>query len=587
MKELVTERFKLKDVHPGWAKDLAKENEIDVDDLELVRKGVVAEKAETDDEGVVSFINMEGQDRDNEEIDPEGAVLSYYRKNPVVPYGHDYRGLPVGKNIWVKKATKGKKRGLLAKTVFLNHDFAQEVGKLYTEDVAGTGPALKGWSIGFIPLRWEEPEEKGKPPKDGEADTRPRRKYTKWELVEYSAVMIPSNRDALTEMVEKGAIKSDKLIKDIESLIEKDLVTKPEETEDFIRIPVRDCKVTATIDISKKQGIKALYCGKIKKVRTYIFDKREPYNWTMAKAKKWVEEHGKEIDQSIENHKWVQEHLEREVTDMEKGVIPYRDTGKAPEEEKWDGPKEVREAEVSDLKIMCTWFDSENPDIKSSYKLPHHKASGHAAVWRGVAAAMAALLGARGGTNIPGGDRKGVYNHLKKHYGQFDKEPPEFREYTEEELKQIFPEVYEQPETDREQKITRELFDGLVGQLNGLEEEFKTIKEGRVLSEKNRKLIKNCITQMGEAITALNALMQATEPPQREEINLDMIRGSDSGDGGQDSKTGDKNKDKDFEFRPEDIETMIQEIIKGIASEMTRGQIELKKEIEKARGKVE
>ncbi|MBU1173552.1 MAG: hypothetical protein KKD44_28625, partial [Proteobacteria bacterium] len=67
--------------------------------------------------------------------------------------------------------------------------------------------------------------------------------------------------------------------------------TKPEETDDWIRIPVAECEVTATIDISKKEGIKALYCGKEKKVRTYMFDKIAPFNWTMAKAKKWVEEH--------------------------------------------------------------------------------------------------------------------------------------------------------------------------------------------------------------------------------------------------------------------------------------------------------
>ena len=81
----------------------------------------------------------------------------------------------------------------------------------------------------------------------------------------------------------------------------------------------------------------------------------------------------------------------------------------------------AKKAEVDHLKKMCTWFNSEKPDLKSSYKLPHHKAEGHKAVWRGVAASMAALLGARGGVKIPEEDRKGVYNHLKKHYKQFDK----------------------------------------------------------------------------------------------------------------------------------------------------------------------
>ncbi len=38
------------------------------------------------------------------------------------------------------------------------------------------------------------------------------------------------------------------------------------------------------------------------------------------------------------------------------------------------------------------------------------------------------------------------------------------------------------------------------------------IKEGRVISERNRKLINNCLKQMGVAIDALKALLDATEP---------------------------------------------------------------------------
>lgn len=110
-----------------------------------------------------------------------------------------------------------------------------------------------------------------------------------------------------------------------------------------------------------------------------------------------------------------------------KSVLPFKDLGIAPISEGWDGPGEVKKAEVSDLKLMSAWVDSESADTKSAYKLPHHKAVGHKAVWRGVAAAMAALLGGRGGVDIPDSDRRGVYNHLVKHYKQFDREAPEFR----------------------------------------------------------------------------------------------------------------------------------------------------------------
>ena len=120
-----------------------------------------------------------------------------------------------------------------------------------------------------------------------------------------------------------------------------------------------------------------------------------------------------------------------------KGVIPFKEYPTDPADAPWDGPAEIKAAEVKDLKVICTWFDSENPDIKSAYKLPHHRAEGYNVVWGGVSAAMAALLGARGGVNIPEADKQGVYKHLAKHYAQFDKEPPEFKEYGEADLRLI------------------------------------------------------------------------------------------------------------------------------------------------------
>lgn len=126
-----------------------------------------------------------------------------------------------------------------------------------------------------------------------------------------------------------------------------------------------------------------------------------------------------------------------------KGVLPYKDLGKAPESDAWDAGAETKGATPADLKLMCAWFDSSAPDNKGSYKLPHHKGSGgHPAVWRGVAAAMAALLGARGGVDIPAGDRKGVYNHLVKHYKDFGKEAPEFRAVEEQVLKGYEEEIH-------------------------------------------------------------------------------------------------------------------------------------------------
>ncbi len=137
-----------------------------------------------------------------------------------------------------------------------------------------------------------------------------------------------------------------------------------------------------------------------------------------------------------------------------KGVVPYKDLGQAPESDAWDAAGEMKTlwGDGKNQKKYASahaWFDSSAndddkdgyPDVKGAYKLPHHN-SNMKAVWRGVAAAMAALLGARGGVDLPEADKKGVYNHLAKHYKEFKKEAPEYRMVEEQVLKGFEEEIH-------------------------------------------------------------------------------------------------------------------------------------------------
>jgi len=110
--------------------------------------------------------------------------------------------------------------------------------------------------------------------------------------------------------------------------------------------------------------------------------------------------------------------------DSAEAVLPLSAARKDPEDAEWDAAAEVSQASIEDLKAMCAWHDPAHATAKSAHKLPHHRAKGHNVVWRGVSAAMGALLGARGGLDIPVRDRRGVYLHLAEHYEQFGKEPP-------------------------------------------------------------------------------------------------------------------------------------------------------------------
>lgn len=111
-----------------------------------------------------------------------------------------------------------------------------------------------------------------------------------------------------------------------------------------------------------------------------------------------------------------------------KSAIPFKKAAMAPEDATWDGPKTMAALDGADeLRMACAWVDAEgDPDVKGSYKLPHHTTDGKV-VWAGVAASMAALMGSRGGVDIPEADRQGVFRHLAGHYEQFGKDAPDFK----------------------------------------------------------------------------------------------------------------------------------------------------------------
>lgn len=217
------------------------------------------------------------------------------------------------------------------------------------------------------------------------------------------------------------------------------------------------------------------------------------------------------------------------------------------------------------------WYDPQDKENFRAYKLPFADVlNGRlTAIWGGVARAMATLFGARGGVDIPDKDRKATYNFLRTYYERFDKEPPEFREYTEEELKELFPEIYKNEE------------DELLSAIYDLKEEIALLKEGRVLSEKNRKLIQSTIQQMREAISALEELLKATEPKQ-DIVDLDKIDVRDFYD--------EDNKDKDIEIDEEEIAKVIKEELKELFKIAKPEPVDYKKlaqeMIDKAKGKV-
>jgi hypothetical protein len=115
-----------------------------------------------------------------------------------------------------------------------------------------------------------------------------------------------------------------------------------------------------------------------------------------------------------------------------KGVVPYEDTSKAAANHPWDAHA-ARErlhkwanGDMAKYKRGFAYVDGDGSRA-ADYKLPHHDIIDGklTVVYHGLTAAMAALNGARSEMNLSEEDRTRVYNHLKKHYQQFGKEPPE------------------------------------------------------------------------------------------------------------------------------------------------------------------
>jgi len=189
MNEIITERLPLGEVDQRRCDELAIERCCKPSELEFIRKGFVSESKGMDSEerSSIELISTANTDRDNEILLPKGAMLQHYKKNPQVLWAHDYRMPPIGRSAWVKKDST--KQGLLAKTIYATTEFAEEIWSLIK------GGFLPARSVGFIPIESHEPD-------DRELAKHPeyigaRRIYDKWELLEYSVVPVPSNREAL------------------------------------------------------------------------------------------------------------------------------------------------------------------------------------------------------------------------------------------------------------------------------------------------------------------------------------------------------------------------------------------------------
>lgn len=126
-----------------------------------------------------AIISSESVDRHGERIDMKGLSTKEYMENPIVAAFHDYNRPSVGKTHKLTKTKEGKLIAEFEFAVNINPE-ARMLYELYKEGFQ------YAFSIGFIPH-------------DVDGNT-----YTKSTMLEFSAVLVPANADALLIAKQKG-----------------------------------------------------------------------------------------------------------------------------------------------------------------------------------------------------------------------------------------------------------------------------------------------------------------------------------------------------------------------------------------------
>ena len=158
---------------------------------QLNKKDVSIITEDLGDRCVQFTISKEVEDRDGDILRANGVDFTNYMKNPLFLSFHNSREFPLGKvtKFWVEgNEVKAIVYFPTLEELSSNPEQASEKAKLvdFTYHCYKTG-MLNAVSVGFIPLEWTE-SEKGFD-------------ITQWELLEFSAVAVPANQDAIAEAV--------------------------------------------------------------------------------------------------------------------------------------------------------------------------------------------------------------------------------------------------------------------------------------------------------------------------------------------------------------------------------------------------
>jgi hypothetical protein len=347
--------------------------------------GDVEAPEESDDETVdlaagpiVVAINTNDIDRHDTIVDPTGADVNQFLKNPVLLYQHGCNDVVGDWVVGMVKLGEFTRDAITAELVF------DLEGKLHGDENKLIGKELdrlyrKGWmrgvSIGFIANGYAIEN----------VDGREVLRYTQWELVELSCVAVPSNPMALCEAVR--SVTSPVLLDDLRSreVIETREVETDELPEHASKILERVLAGEVTInDARAKAGLEPVLWGDHRKV---TLDFQRPI----------------EIVGQLE------------TTAEEREVVPVEWEAPYNLDAEFAGTKSHEHREAMSALVVRN-------GEKVSYEFPHHHADGRIN-WKMLAGQMARLLTLP--LPLTPEQQDAAYDHLAEHYRELGVVVPE------------------------------------------------------------------------------------------------------------------------------------------------------------------
>lgn len=188
-------------------------------------------------------------DRDREILIPKGVFFDTFMKNPVMLNMHNMRQMPIGRVLDVKVSED---------MVTFDFEFDDDEDSIALERKYQTG-YMNAFSVGFIPKAYiptwnledgvtsiavELPDGSSRTIDLTQYDPKPYGIIPQWELLEISAVSVPSNPDALlqrsaNELVRKSldqcGIKSKAVSQLVEFKVAKQLAHVTSQLDDFLK----------------------------------------------------------------------------------------------------------------------------------------------------------------------------------------------------------------------------------------------------------------------------------------------------------------------------------------------------------------